>query len=133
MTGLLFIFMQEIWKDIEGYEGLYQISNLGNVKSLTRRVKQIRNNKVRYYIKPGRLMALPPNDQKYVHVSLYKNGIEKQCKVHRLVAFAFIDNPSGHPEVNHKDFNKENNAVNNLEWVEHDVNMKYNSKRKNFI
>lgn len=78
--------MQEIWKDIVGYEGLYQISNLGNVKSL-------KKDKIR---KP----CINPNG--YKMVNLYKNGISKNILVNRLVAKAFIPNPNDYPVVNHK-------------------------------
>ena len=98
----------EIWKDIKGYEGLYQISNLGNVKSL-------KTNKNLYYSK----------SRNYLRVSLNKNGIRKGCSIHRLVAQTFIPNPNNYPCVNHKDCNGNNNKVNNLEWCTYKQNNSY--------
>ena len=92
----------EVWKDIEGYEGLYQVSNLGRVKS-------IRYGKERI-LKPLRYNC------GYFVVNLWKNGERNQYLVHRLVCQSFIPNPNNLPQVNHKDENKENNSVENLEW-----------------
>ncbi len=93
--------MEEFWKDIRGYEGLYQISSLGRVKSFYK-------NKI---LKP----RVKEND--YLIVSLYKEGKDKKFYIHRLVAEAFIPNPENKEYVNHKDFNKSNNSIGNLEWV----------------
>ena len=90
--------MKEIWKDIEGYEGLYQVSNFG-------RVKNIRRNKELYYIH---------TNKKYLCVRLCKNGKKKYYLVHRLVAETYIPNPNNYPIVNHKDENKLNNNLDNL-------------------
>lgn len=92
--------MKEIWIDIQGYEGLYQVSNLGRIKSLT-------YNKVR---KPSITNA------GYEHIILSKDGKTKPHSVHRLVALAFVANPNGYKYVNHKDENKLNNKASNLEW-----------------
>jgi hypothetical protein len=91
----------EIWKDIENYENLYQVSNFGNVRS-------IRSN-----------ILLKPNIKKngYYRVSLSKNGIVKESNIHQLVANAFIQNTFSKPTINHKDLNKLNNHVENLEWA----------------
>lgn len=99
----------EIWKDIEGYEGMYQVSNMGRVKSLTRKVWN--------YTKPGRILKPGAKENGYLHVGL-SNGlnVEKHAHVHRLVAKAFIPNPNNYPEVNHKNMNKADNRVENLEW-----------------
>lgn len=99
----------EVWKDIEGYEGRYQVSNMGRVKSLTRKVWN--------YTKPGRVLKPGAKRNGYLHVAL-SNGdkIEKHAHVHRLVAKAFIPNPDNLPEVNHKNLNKSDNRVENLEW-----------------
>lgn len=95
---------REIYRDIPGYEGLYQISNYGNIKSLPR--KRCKGCILKpYYPKNG-----------YPHVMLSKNGIEKCYKVHRLVAEVFIPNPDKKPEVNHKNANKSDNKAENLEW-----------------
>ena len=98
--------MEEIWKDISGYEGLYQISNLGNVKSLN-------------YSRTGKERILKPGTDKdgYLLVTLYKNRNKRPFKIHRLVAKAFIPNPDNKSDVNHKDENKTNNCVDNLEWM----------------
>lgn len=102
--------MEENFKDIAGYEGLYQISNLGNVRSL----------------KFGKERILKTGDIKgYLVVGLCKEGVQKNHLVHRLVAEAFIDNPNNLPEVNHKDEDKTNNHVTNLEWCDNIYNINY--------
>lgn len=106
--------MKEIWEDIKDYEGLYQISNLGNVFS----------------IKSNRMLKKPNNPKNYHRVALRKDGNTKIHLVHRLVAIAFIhnDNPDKNNLVNHKDENKLNNSVDNLEWCNYYYNMKYSEK-----
>ena len=102
--------MKEVWKDIPHYEGQYQVSNLGRV----------------YSIKSGIFLSqkVKTNDG-YLTVKLYGNGKSKREYVHRLVALAFIDNPKGLPQVNHKDENPENNNVSNLEWCDCKYNNNY--------
>lgn len=100
--------MEEIWKDIRGYEGLYQISNLGRVKSFH---KWKRASCVDEYI-----LSPTTADNDYANVTLYKDLKRKKFLVHRLVAEAFIPNPENLPHINHKDENKLNNNVDNLEW-----------------
>lgn len=97
----------EIWKDIEGYEGLYQISNLGRVKSLN--YNRTNQEKILKQIK---------DRGGYFKVNLWKNGNQKTYQVHRLVANAFIDNPNNHPTVNHINEDKTDNRVYNLEWMD---------------
>lgn len=111
----------EEWRDIEGYEGKYQVSNLGRVKSLSRKVY---NGNGFYYTKSK--ILIPAMDNKgYNRVHLTKNGIGKTYKLHRLVAKAFIDNPNNLPQVNHKDENKLNNNASNLEWCINEYNRNY--------
>lgn len=104
---------KEIWKDVIGYEGFYQISNLGNVKSLKR-------NTARERILKQRL-----DKYGYLYVNLTKNGIRRTFKVHRLVGIAFIPNPENKYSINHIDFNKANNIVDNLEWATHKEQIKH--------
>lgn len=106
----------EVWKNIEGYEGLYQVSNFGRVKSLKFGKEKI--------LKPLRIKC------GYLQVNLSKNGKGKMCYVHRLVALAFIPNPNCLSEVNHKDENKENNRVDNLEWCNRTYNNNYGTRNK---
>ena len=103
----------EIWKDVKGYEGLYMVSDLGRVKSVERYVKGRYSNTQRVKEK---IKTQSVKDNGYLIVSLYKNNKSSQKYVHRLVAEAFIPNPDNLPEVNHKDGNKQNNCINNLEW-----------------
>lgn len=112
----------EIWKDIEGYEGLYQVSNLGRVKSLG-------NNKTR---KEKILKGIKERGD-YLKVILCKEGNRKHFKVHRLVASAFIPNYNNLPQVNHKDEDKNNNRVDNLEWCDCKYNINYGSHNKRMI
>ena len=106
--------MLEIWKDIKGYEGLYQVSNLGNLMSLN------------YYRsgKPGLLIPVEDKDG-YLQVTLCKDRKKKTFFIHRLVAEAFILNPENLPFVNHKDEDKTNNSVDNLEYCTHEYNINY--------
>ena len=104
----------EIYKDIEGYEGLYQVSNKGNVKSF------VNNNGV------SREKVLKPAIRNgYKKVTLYKNKTFKRFYVHRLVAQAFIENPNNYPCINHKDECKTNNVVSNIEWCTQKYNINY--------
>ena len=117
--------MEEIWKDIYfeengviwDYRGLYQVSNFGRIKSFN-----YNNNTI--------IRKLNFNKQGYVYIMLQKNKKKKMFRVHRLVAHMFIPNPENLPEVNHKDENKENNNVNNLEWCTHEYNNNYGTKNE---
>lgn len=115
--------MKEIWKDIKGYEGYYQVSNLGRVKSLDR----INSRGFQMIGKPLNINKLVSG---YCTVSLCKNGKPIICLVHRLVAETFIPNPENLPCVNHKDENPSNNCVDNLEWCTHLYNMNYGTRNK---
>lgn len=112
----------EIWKDIEGYEGLYQVSNEGNVKSLKR---EITYKDGRKKLIKERILKKILSDLGYYHVMLCKNGISKRFKIHRLVANAFIPNINNLPIINHKDENPKNNSVENLEWCDQNYNVHY--------
>ena len=114
--------MKEIWKDVVGYEGLYQVSNLGNVKSVEREMQNYRGNK---FIKVSKPIGKFINKYGYIRVTLYKNGIPRPFTVHRLVATAFIPNPMGLKDINHIDFNKKNNNIENLEWCSRSYNVKH--------
>lgn len=118
----------EIWKDIIDFEGLYKISNIGRVKSLTRYVKHSRGGKM---ILHGRILKQIEKTNGYMLVGLNKNSKGYKKHVHRLVAEAFIPNPYNKPQVNHKDLNKKNNTLNNLEWVSSSENIKHSYKNGN--
>ena len=106
--------MAEIWKDIKEYEGLYQVSNFGRVKSLEKWSDTRHGPKTRK--RPEMIKSLSYNAN-YMRVNLNKDNKKTLHYVHRLVAIAFIDNPNNKPEVNHLDGNKTNNNLFNLEWV----------------
>lgn len=110
--------MEEIWKTIVGYDE-YQISNMGNVKSLN-------------YRRTGKEKILKPvkNTDNYAQVGLYKQGKRKCYLVHRLVAEAFIENPNNLPELNHIDEDKTNNAASNLEWCDSKQNINYGTRNQ---
>ena len=101
--------MQEIWVDIKGYEGLYQASNLGNIKSLL----------------TSKILKATINSSGYFKVELHKKGKTKVLYVHRLIASAFIPNPENKPQVNHKNGDKLCNSIDNLEWVTRSENQKH--------
>ena len=106
----------EIWKDIKGYEGLYQISNLGNVKALEKtRNWNARGKQLKSVLKEK--MLIPVYNNGYFHVILWKDSKIKNCRIHRLVAQAFIENPQCKSEVNHINAIKYDNRLENLEWV----------------
>ena len=113
---------QEIWKDVVGYEGLYQVSNLGRVKSYDKVVPQYFKDgrgKVDMHRK-GKIMKISVYKREgYCYISLSKNGVKKKHKIHRLVALAFIlnPNPKEFDMINHIDGNVGNNKVSNLEWI----------------
>ena len=112
--------MKEEWKDIEGYESKYQVSNYGNVKSLSR----VKKNHSKLQIIHGRVLKPERTRLGYLRISLSRDGKEKRFLVHRLVADAFIGKNDG-LEINHKDGNKANNHFSNLEWVTRGENIKH--------
>jgi hypothetical protein len=114
--------MQEIWKDIPEWEGFYQASNLGGLK----RLKRIVPNKLGYNsFLPEKILKQTLDPLGYYRVHLCVNHKGGNKKAHRLVASAFLDNPKNLPQVNHKDFNKSNNNINNLEWISDEDNRKH--------
>ena len=98
-----------MWRPVVGYEGLYEVSNKGRVKNS----------------KTGKILKPYSTGHKYLHVRLTKNGVDKNHKIHRLVAMAFIPNPNNLPCVNHKDCYRTNNVVENLEWCSYSYNNNY--------
>ena len=106
----------EVWKDVFGYEGLYQVSNIGRVKSL----------------KYGKERILKPlkDGGGYIFVHLCKNGERKMYKIHRLVAFTFLTNPQNLSDVNHKDEDKTNNSVQNLEFCDKKYNCNFGTRNQ---
>lgn len=107
----------EQWKPIVGYEGLYEVSSLGRIKSLN-------------YHRAGKEKILKPEKERngYLRVGLWKNGKQKMFYVHRLVGEAFIPNPEKLPEINHKNENKANNAVENIEWCDRRYNINFGTR-----
>lgn len=121
----------EEWKDIEGYEGMYMVSNYGRIKSLGNGNS---NNSKERILQPGE------NNRGYLQVDLCKESNKKMLTVHRLVANAFIPNPYNKPQVNHiseplydkanKDLAKKDNRVSNIEWCDNQYNKEYSSGKK---
>lgn len=129
--------MDEIWRAVLGFEGFYEVSNWGRVRSLTRELEDKNGNKK---VIRGRILKPGFTGAGYLGVPFSKKCKRYLCSIHRLVAMAFIPNPFNLPEVNHKDENKKNNFVfvnedgslnsekSNLEWVSHKYNMNYGSR-----
>ena len=116
----------EIWKDIQGYEGIYQISSFGNVKSLERIIKHPNCD----YHQKERILKQTLDGGGYPLVGLHKDGVVKKIHVHRLVALAFVERKDLSLEVNHIDENKQNNSADNLEWVTRLENEFHGTKRQ---
>ena len=104
----------EIWKDIEGYENLYQVSNMGRIRS----------------VKTGRIRKSVTYSSGYQYVNLSKNNSTKIYLIHRLVAKAFLPNPDNLPQVNHKNEQKDCNMVTNLEWCSKEYNINYGTRNE---
>lgn len=119
---------EEIWKPVTGYEGLYEVSNKGQVKRLERDI--ICNNGVKRHMKE-RILKGSLDSYGYLQANLYNaKGRYKLLLVHRLVAKAFIPNPENKPQVNHNDENKTNNCVDNLEWMTNEENVNYGTRNE---
>lgn len=124
--------MKEIWKDVVNYEGLYQVSNKGRVKRIESVVKSCLKYHNGFKIVKEKLKDFCFVN-KYYSVVLCKNGKRKMFRVHRLVAQAFLPNPNNFEQVNHKDENKLNNCVENLEWCSAKYNQNYGTRKEKRI
>lgn len=112
--------MEEIWKDIPGYEGYYQVSTLGRIRDVDRVITRSDGN---IMTRSGKIRKLDTTTKKYPYIGLHKNNKLATLVVHRLVARVFIPNPDNLPQINHKDGNKFNNHVDNLEWCTNQQNV----------
>ena len=124
INDIQMLMEEEIWKDIPQLEGLYQASNLGRIKSIERIAKkEYRNNR----IVKEKILKGSKNEDGYfkIHISNKERHINKVVFIHRLVAQTFIPNPNNLPQVNHKDGNKLNNNINNLEWCTNLYNQRH--------
>ena len=117
---------KEIWKDIPGYEGFYQASTEGRVRSVDRIVKKWDGKK----LVKGRVLIPATNLHGYLFVELFKDGVGKIKTIHRVVAETFLPNPDSLPQINHKDEDKTNNRVDNLEWCDMAYNIGYGTNRE---
>lgn len=118
----------EVWVDVEGYEGYYQVSNLGYARSLPRITTRVRSGKEIEYWQVGKVLRGGKAGAGYTFVVLKREGSRKRKYIHRLVAETFIPNPENKPEVNHKDGDKDNNRIDNLEWCTSSENHRHASK-----
>ena len=125
--------MEEVWKDIEGYEGIYQVSNLGRVRSVDRVVHRTdpRHGKPISFVLKGTIMK-PQLNKKTGYLSVHLKVIEpfKTGLIHRLVGKAFIPNPDNLPEINHKNRFRDDNRAVNLEWCTKDYNVNYDGAKQ---
>lgn len=122
--------MVEIWKDVPGYEGLYQVSNMGRVRSFLIGGRKKKNSiEIDKISSTPKILRVNTKDRnKYPKVQLTRFGVHRYFKVHRLVAKTFIPNPNCYPEVNHIDGDKCNNKVENLEWCSSSYNVRHSIK-----
>ena len=114
---------EEIWRDIDGYEMIYQVSNMG-------RVKRVKGYDSLGHLRNEKILSPVINKDGYLKVGLCKEGNVKMFLVHRLVAQVFIPNPEGLPQINHRDEDKTNNRVDNLEWCEHRYNCNFGTRNE---
>ena len=120
----------EFWKDIEGYEGLYQVSNLGRVRSLDRVVQRNTFCGQIQQRRKGRILKTIRKPEGYVFCSLSRDNTPETKTIHRLVAEAFIPNPNNYPCVNHRNEDKTDNRVENLEWCTVQYNTNYGTRKQ---
>ena len=118
--------MKEVWIDIAGYEGLYQVSNLGRIQSLPR-VNLCVNRK---YVRKGKVLKGMSDKDGYLYVLLSKEGVQRKFLIHRLVAKHFIPNPQNFPQVNHRNEVVDDNRLENLEWCDCVYNIRYGTGLK---
>ena len=116
---------KEIWRPIKGYEGLYEASNLGNVRSVDRVI--VYSNGRKHFLK-GKILKPVKNQEGYLFLWLFKDSKRKTFKVHRIIMNTFVPNPSNLPQINHKDEDKTNNCVDNLEWCDAKYNINYGTR-----
>lgn len=121
---------KEIWKPIKGFEGFYEVSNLGRVKSLSRYVTFVKNGKEYTIFRKEHIKKEQLDNKGYVRLMLQIDKVHKSIAVHRAVAEAFIPNPLNLPQINHKDEIKTNNNVSNLEWCTNEYNCNYGNHPK---
>lgn len=121
----------EVWRDVVGYEGQYKVSSLGRVKRIP--TTRVRKDGKPYEIAGEILVSQHEIKKGYLRVCLGKKSLVKHFLVHRLVADAFIPNPNNLPQVNHKNSNKQDNRVENLEWCTNEYNYHYGDRLKTFI
>lgn len=125
---------KEIFKDIDGYEDYYQISNYGRVKSKVRVITYTnKNGKKVSYVMPEKILSTRVNNMGYVQVDLMVDKVKTTNLLHRIVGTAFIPNPNNYDQIDHKDGNKQNNHVSNLEWVTQSENVKRSHENNNRI
>ena len=116
---------EEIWRPVVGYEGLYEVSSYGRARSLDR---YVRCDYEKYRLHKGKVLSPGKDKDGYLSVVLSCNGKHKKITIHRLVAQAFIPNPDDLPIINHRDEDKRNNRVDNLEFCDHKYNMNYGTR-----
>jgi len=108
----------EIWKDIKDYEGIYQVSNLGRIKSISR----VKWNRFQFINVEEKILKTSIHKTGYINIQLSKNSVSKNFSLHRLIAECFIENPEKKPCINHINGKKEDNSIDNLEWSTYSEN-----------
>jgi hypothetical protein len=127
----------EEWKPIKDYENLYKVSNYGRIKARRKVIYgMVDGEEEPLFVRPEQILTPFDNGSGYLKINLSKDGNIKSFFVHRLVAEAFLDNPENKPQINHKDFDRHNNRISNLEWTTGSENIRYSlpnqPKRKKY-